>query len=128
MRIVDEGLSARSTWRAGGKLAADLRDLYSYLAMRLTHANLHNDDAALDECGRLIDPVRQAWASIASQVDCRCSRRPDCASYAPAPEHAMNTALLNYYEAIEKASQDMLEAARSATGTTWSSSRARARC
>jgi flagellar protein FliT len=27
-------------------------------------------------------------------------------------EHAMNTVLLNYYEAIEKASQDMLDAAR----------------
>ncbi len=27
-------------------------------------------------------------------------------------QDAMNTALLNYYEAIEKASQDMLEAAR----------------
>ena len=29
------------------------------------------------------------------------------------PRDAMNTALMHYYEAIEKASQDMLEAARS---------------
>ena len=30
----------------------------------------------------------------------------------PDPSDAMNTALLQYYQAIEKASQDMLEAAR----------------
>ena len=32
--------------------------------MRLTHANLHNDAAALDECQALLEPVRAAWAAI----------------------------------------------------------------
>ena len=27
-------------------------------------ANLHNDDAALDECVRLLEPVRAAWIAI----------------------------------------------------------------
>lgn len=66
--IVDEGLSAPLDLEHGGKLAADLRDLYTYIAMRLTQANLQNDEAALEECRRLIEPLRTAWAGIADQV------------------------------------------------------------
>lgn len=65
VRIVDEGLSAPLNLAEGGKLAADLRDLYTYVALRLTQANLKNDEAALDECVRLLEPVRQAWSQIA---------------------------------------------------------------
>ena len=39
----------------------DLRRLYALLCVRLTQANLHNDEAALDECQRLIEPLRDAW-------------------------------------------------------------------
>jgi len=69
VRIVDEGLSAALDESAGGKLASDLRALYAYIALRLTHANLHNDEAALEECSQLIEPLRDAWAGIADQVD-----------------------------------------------------------
>ena len=69
LRIVDEGLSAALNEAEGGALAADLRDLYGYIALRLTYANLNNDEAALDECVRLIEPLRSAWAQIAGQVD-----------------------------------------------------------
>jgi flagellar secretion chaperone FliS len=65
VRIVDEGLSAALNLEQGGPLAADLRSLYSYIAVRLTHANLHNDEAALEECARLIEPLRSGWAAIA---------------------------------------------------------------
>ena len=41
---------------------------------------------------------------------------------------AMTTPLLNYYQAIEKASQDMLEAARTGDWIRCSSSRVPARC
>jgi flagellar protein FliS len=68
-RIVEEGLKAGLNLTAGGNLAADLRDLYAYTTMRLTHANLHNDEQALDECQRLMQPLRDAWNSIAPQVD-----------------------------------------------------------
>jgi len=64
VRIVDEGLSAPLNLAEGGKLALDLRDLYSYVALRLTQANLKNDEAALDECVKLIEPLRSAWANI----------------------------------------------------------------
>lgn len=66
VRIVEEGLRAGLDLKAGGALAQDLNDLYNYLSMRLTMANLHNDEAALDECQRLMHPLREAWASIAA--------------------------------------------------------------
>lgn len=65
VRIIDEGLRAGLDLRAGGTLARDLNDLYGYLTLRLTMANVRNDESALDECQRLMEPLRQAWASIA---------------------------------------------------------------
>jgi len=63
VRILDEGLRAGLDLSAG-QLATDLRELYGYVCMRLTHANLHSDLAAIDECQRLLGPVREAWAGI----------------------------------------------------------------
>ena len=68
MRIVDEGLHGALNSEGGGTLALDLRDLYHYITVRLTHANLNNDDAALAECAKLIEPVRSAWRAIGAQV------------------------------------------------------------
>jgi flagellar protein FliS len=68
VRIIDEGLKASLNTDSGGKLAADLNDLYAYTTLRLTQANLRNDERALDECQRLIEPLREAWASIAARV------------------------------------------------------------
>lgn len=67
-RIVEEGLRATLDMRAGGSLAADLHDLYGYLTMRLTQANVRNDEALLDECQRLLAPLRDAWNDIGPQV------------------------------------------------------------
>lgn len=64
VRIIEEGLKAGLDLQGGGALASDLHSLYAYLVLRLTRANLHNDDAILAECQRLIEPVREAWASI----------------------------------------------------------------
>jgi flagellar protein FliS len=67
-RIIDEGLRAPLNLRDGGALAADLHALYGYLNNRLTLANLRNDDALLDECQRLITPLRDAWLEIGPRV------------------------------------------------------------
>lgn len=67
VRIVDEGLKAALDMK-GGELARDLDALYAYIALRLTHANLRDDEAALDECQRLIEPLRTAWREIAPAV------------------------------------------------------------
>ena len=69
IRIVDEGLRACLDMQGGGSLARDLHDLYGYLEMRLTLSNLRNDEAGLDECQRLMQPLREAWMSIADQVN-----------------------------------------------------------
>ena len=67
--IVDEGLNARLDLAAGGAIAADLRVLYDYISARLVLANLRDDDAALEECARLLGPVRSAWADIADRAN-----------------------------------------------------------
>ena len=68
VRIVDEGLRGALDAQAGGSLALDLRDLYGYITLRLTQANLSNDDKALAECAALIEPLRTAWRAIGPQV------------------------------------------------------------
>ncbi len=67
-RIVEEGLKAGLNLKDGGRIAADLDALYAYIGQRLTHANLHNDADALEECMRLMEPVRSAWAAIGPRV------------------------------------------------------------
>jgi len=64
VRIVEEGLRAGLDVRAGGDLARDLGELYAYVTHRLTLANLRNDEAALEECQRLMQPLRDAWVAI----------------------------------------------------------------
>lgn len=66
--IVDEGLRAVLNIEAGGELALQLNDLYAYVTLRLTQANLRNDEQALEECARLIQPLRDAWTAIAPQA------------------------------------------------------------
>ncbi|MBN8493889.1 MAG: flagellar export chaperone FliS [Burkholderiales bacterium] len=68
-RIVDEGLRANLDMRGGGSLASDLAELYAYISLRLVQANLHNDASLLDECRRLMQPLREAWASITPAAD-----------------------------------------------------------
>ena len=67
VRIIDEGLKGGLNL-SSSTLAGDLSSLYSYLIVRLTHANLRNDDAALQECSSLVQPLHDAWREIRSQV------------------------------------------------------------
>lgn len=62
--IVEEGLRAALDLKQGGPLARDLHDLYVYVTMRLTRANLTCDEALLDEVVDLMQPLAQAWISI----------------------------------------------------------------
>ncbi|CAM3988317.1 flagellar export chaperone FliS [Roseateles saccharophilus] len=68
VRIVDEGLAGVLDMSRGGEIAKRLAALYDYLARRLTLANLHNDEAALVECAKLVDTLKDAWDGIAAQV------------------------------------------------------------
>lgn len=68
VRIIEEGLRAGLNLEAGGALALDLHELYRYVTLRLTHANLKADDAALAECIALVQPLHEAWRAIAPEV------------------------------------------------------------
>lgn len=68
VRIIDEGLKPALNLKQGGELAANLHGLYGYSVMRLTQANMGNDDAALVEVSRVIEPLMQGWKQIGAQV------------------------------------------------------------
>lgn len=68
-RIVEEGLRSGLNLRQGGQLAVDLNDLYAYISMRLTQANLNSDEAAIAECQSLVQPLLEAWNAITPTVD-----------------------------------------------------------
>ncbi|KAB0573830.1 flagellar export chaperone FliS [Ideonella dechloratans] len=68
-RIVDEGLKASLNLKDGGRLAQDLHDLYAYLTLRLTLANVRNDPSVIAECERLMQPLCEAWKAIGPQVN-----------------------------------------------------------
>jgi flagellar protein FliS len=68
VRILEEGLKAGLNLGQGGELARNLRGLYDYSTARLTHANLHNDAAALSEVSALIEPVADSWRQIKSSA------------------------------------------------------------
>lgn len=67
VRIIEEGLKAGLNLREGGDVATNLHQLYSYSVLRLTQANLRNDDKALAEVHALIEPVAQSWKLINGQ-------------------------------------------------------------
>ena len=63
-RMLEEGLKAGLNMEQGGELAQNLSGLYSHCIVRLTHANLRNDAAALAEVISLIEPVADSWQHI----------------------------------------------------------------
>lgn len=111
-------------------MAHNLHALYSYVISRLTLANLRNDVSILEEADRLIRPIREAWVEIVRRCTrgegltrtlaavrrTTCSHRSTMSKAAtarhPMPDPVRKSPLLQYYEAIEQASADMLEAAR----------------
>ncbi len=62
--IINNGLLAALDVQRGGELAQRLASLYEYIARRLLSANLHNDKAALDEAGQLLEEIGSAWREI----------------------------------------------------------------
>ena len=68
VRILEEGLQCGLDLQQGGGLAANLQSLYGYCVIRLTQANARNDDAALAEVQRLIEPVAGSWKMIGAEA------------------------------------------------------------
>lgn len=66
IEIISNGLRVSLDLEAGGELAERLFALYDYMTVRLLHANLHNDPAAIEEVSRLLGELRSAWEEIAA--------------------------------------------------------------
>ncbi|MEY3573139.1 MAG: Flagellar protein FliS [Pseudomonadota bacterium] len=58
------GLQSALDFKAGGDIARNLDELYSYVTRRLLHINLHNDLDALAEVLSLMGEIREAWSSL----------------------------------------------------------------
>ncbi|MDP3589887.1 MAG: flagellar export chaperone FliS [Methylobacter sp.] len=58
------GLQSSLNIEAGGEIAENLNNLYDYMANRLVIANLHNDEAILDEVASLMVEVKIGWDGI----------------------------------------------------------------
>jgi flagellar protein FliS len=77
VRILGEGLKPALNLDKGGPLATNLNGLYGYCVVRLTQANLRNDDAALSEVIQIIEPVAQGWKQIGPSIGASQARGPD---------------------------------------------------
>lgn len=75
VRILEEGLKGALNLEQGGQLAANLQELYGYCVVRLTQANARNDDAALEEVMRLIEPVASGWKQMGQTSDAKPAPR-----------------------------------------------------
>jgi flagellar protein FliS len=68
VRILEEGLKAGLNLEQGGELADNLRNVYDFCIIELTHANLRNDEKKLLEVLKVIEPIASAWKEIGPQV------------------------------------------------------------
>jgi flagellar protein FliS len=69
--IVEE-LRGSLDLKAGGVIAANLDDLYDYMARQLIGANLQNKVETLDEVSHLLREIRSAWVLLPPEA--RASR------------------------------------------------------
>lgn len=81
--IINCGLKASLDKTSGGDLAEKLDALYEYMSLRLIHANVKNDQAALDEVSHLLNEIRSAWVEIAeTSTSTPDAATPDAAAVA----------------------------------------------
>lgn len=64
IEIIVNGLQVSLDLKSGGELAERLAALYEYMGRRLIHANLHNDQEALNEVSDLLSGLRESWEAI----------------------------------------------------------------
>ena len=62
--IIQDGLMASLDRGNGGEIAERLFSLYEYMVVRLTEANIGNRTEPLEEVGRLLAELNDAWRAI----------------------------------------------------------------
>ena len=61
-------LNATLDMERGGKIAENLRALYEYMLVRLTHANAYNDTRVVAEVSNLVREIKTGWDGIVSDA------------------------------------------------------------
>ena len=59
-----ESLKASLDFKKGGEISKNLDALYEYINHILLQANIKNDDALLDEAGKLLSQIKMGWDAI----------------------------------------------------------------
>ena len=67
--IIENGLKASLNLDVDSDLPEKLDALYDYMVVRLLHANLKNDPAALEEVATLLGEIQSAWVEIRDQIN-----------------------------------------------------------
>ena len=62
--IIDNGLRSSLDKRAGGQIAANLNELYQYMARTLMQANLRQDAKKINEIQQLLMELKTAWEAL----------------------------------------------------------------
>ena len=62
-------LQASLDHAAGGEIAANLDQLYDYMARRLIEGNRTNDPQVFDEVHRLLGEIKAGWDGIAAEAE-----------------------------------------------------------
>ena len=66
--IIQDGLMASLDRESGGEIAEQLFSLYEYMVVRLTEANIGNHAEPLEEVGRLLAELNNAWQAIGTVI------------------------------------------------------------
>lgn len=63
-----EGLRVSLDKSMGGEIAQNLDNLYGYMILRLTEANMKNEPSYLDEVSDLLRQIKGAWDAIPAET------------------------------------------------------------
>ncbi len=67
----------------GGEIAKNLDGLYEYMLIRLTEANLKNDENKIEEVVKLLLLLTEAWAEICRETNGMNDHQPDLTDQLP---------------------------------------------
>lgn len=72
--IIESGLRASLDKHAGGQIAQNLDALYQYMSMSLLQANLHKDQAKVQEIQQLLMELKLAWETLEKNAPAQAAR------------------------------------------------------
>lgn len=58
------GLNSSLNMDAGGEIASNLNDLYEFMLVKITEANINNDVQAIDDVTGILKIIKEGWDAI----------------------------------------------------------------